>query len=146
MGEFVVVILVLWVIWCVSLLLMMALARPNFPCFTGFRMIIPDEVVDKLTHDELVAIILHEYGHMHHLHVWKNFFLACLFKKPSSSTRLRQELEADDFAMVNHHGLHLASALKKLSMSSTDDYRAIRLELYSMARGMRAPQSLGMSV
>ena len=122
-------LLYIWLAWCGLHLLAMLFARPNQPSFNGFRVMVPPRLTELLTEEELLAIFLHEYGHRHHWHIWKNYALVCCFLHASPERRQRQELEADDFAAAHGARLDLASALRKLSPHATDIMRAQRLEL-----------------
>jgi Zn-dependent protease with chaperone function len=119
---------VIWVLWIALHLVGMYYANPQGASFNGFRIIIPDDYVDRLTPDEWHAVRLHEEGHRHHRHIWKNLLLVCFFMRASPSRRYRQELEADDYAASHGDPMALASALRKLGFDATDNVRARRLE------------------
>lgn len=122
----------LWASWVAFNLLMVALAATVLPVqqahFDGFRARLPTWLPELLTNDEIAAVISHEHGHRHHLHVWINLVLRCLFLNPGARRRRRQEIEADDYAVANGHGRSMASALRKLSNHPDDLSRAERLE------------------
>ena len=122
----------LWAGWVAFNLLMVALAATVLPVhqahFDGFRARLPIWLPSLLTADEIAAVTSHEHGHRHHLHVWTNLVLRCVFLSPGARRRRRQEIEADDYAVANGHGRHMASALRKLSCHPEDISRAERLE------------------
>jgi len=122
----------LWAGWVAFNLLMVVLAATVLPVhqahFDGFRARLPTRLSSLLTAEEITAVISHEHGHRHHLHVWINLALRCLFLNPGAARRRRQEIEADDFAAANGHGRNMASALRKLSRHPDDISRAERLE------------------
>lgn len=94
-----------------------------------YRIVIPEEVAEKVSLSEYVALGLHEYGHVHHRHIRKNLVLAVLL--PFCRTRARaqhQELEADAYAAGMGYGPALASALRKLSRHPFDLERAQLLD------------------
>lgn len=107
-----------WALWVIFLLAVMALAKPNAPTFTGFRVVIPVSLATILNPDELAAVREHEHGHRHHLHVWTNLALNLIFVRPSTTRRQRQEIEADDYAAVRCGPRALASALRKLVLAT----------------------------
>lgn len=128
----IIIICCLWAGWVAFNLLMVALAATVLPVhqahFDGFRARLPTWLPSLLTADEIAAVTSHEHGHRHHLHVWTNLVLRCVFLSPGARRRRRQEIEADDYAVANGHGLHMASALRKLSCHPEDISRAERLE------------------
>ncbi|MES2352084.1 MAG: M48 family metalloprotease [Pseudomonadota bacterium] len=119
-----------WIAWQFARMCLAALLlTPSRPVFDGFRVTIPERVRAILTPAELAAVIAHEHGHRRHLHVWSNFALVCLFRRPSTERRQRQELQADDYAIGQGHGAALASALLKLSTDPHDLARIDRITL-----------------
>ena len=118
----------LWLSWCAFNLLLMAIARPRVPAYTGFRIVMPEYLKQQLTIDEYCAILAHEQGHKHHLHAWCNYARVCVFWFPSKTHLMVQELQADDYAVQQGYGIMLASALRKLSSAPIDWVRAKRLE------------------
>jgi Zn-dependent protease with chaperone function len=115
----------LWATWNVAVFLLAAgLFRPNCPCYTGFRIVLPDWLPTLLTPGEIAAVTAHEMGHKHHGHVWRNLVACCLFLPID---RYGQELQADDFAARAGHAQALATALVKMSMHPVDIARAARL-------------------
>lgn len=136
------ILLSLWFAWAASNLALMAFARPDFPCYNGFRIYVPARYLDTLTIVEYLAIYAHEDGHRHHRHVWKNFARVCFFIPSNRRRRLLQEFEADDYAAAQVSGLALASALRKLSTSPADLGRAARLESHHRVRVWEAERGL----
>jgi len=123
---------VAWVGWHFARMCLAAvLVTPTRACFDGFRVIIPATVRDALSPAELAAIIAHEHGHRHHLHVWANFARLCLFCRASPKRRYLQELQADDYAIARGHRVGLISALMKLSSSPQDFARVERMRSFS---------------
>jgi Peptidase family M48. len=119
-----------WIVWQLARMVLAALlVTPARPCFDGFRVIIPERVRAILTPAELAAVIAHEHGHRHHLHVWRNFAQVCLFHRPTPARRHQQELQADDYAIAHGHGQALAAALLKLSTDPRDLARIDRITL-----------------
>lgn len=121
-----------WGAWIALNLLMVALAATVLPVqqvhFDGFRARLPALLPTLLAPAEIAAVVAHELGHGHHLHIWTNLLLRCLLLTPGLQRRRRQELEADDYAVARGHGANLASALRKLSSHPDDVSRAERLE------------------
>lgn len=128
-----------WLLWCagnVALFLLGAwLARPNAPHFNGFTVFIPWWYAQRLSDDELVAVIQHELGHKHLRHVWKNLARRCVFLRYTPERHEREETEADDYC---RRPLDLAAALRKTSSHPFDLWRAERLEKKHLAGGMPA--------
>jgi len=118
-----------WLAWCAFNLACMALVVPKVPAFTGFRIVMPEALRAVLTPDEFHAVYLHECGHRHHWHSWKNFARACVFMWASHELRSFQELEADEYVRRLGCGVALASALRKLSSDRFDRMRAEFLEI-----------------
>lgn len=116
----------LWVALQVLLLLLAPLlgsgARTN-----GLWIVVPAAVRERLTPEELAAVIAHEQGHRARLHAFENLARACCFVPRSARRAAVQELEADDWAADRGHSGPLASALIKLSRSEFDLRRAARL-------------------
>lgn len=121
-------LIVLWCTWCALNLLLMALARPRVPAYTGFRIVMPEYLKQQLTISEYRAVLTHEHGHRYHLHIWRNYVRVCVFWFPSKTHLLAQELQADDYAISQGCGIALSTALRKLSRSPMDWVRAKRLE------------------
>lgn len=118
-----------WLLWIAAHLAVMYFIKPDYACYTGFRIIIPVRYSWLLTKDEEYAIWLHERGHQEHGHIWRNFRLVCVFRKAPEWLRQQQEIEADDFVIERGRHLILVSALKKLGAHhSFDLYRIKRLE------------------
>jgi Zn-dependent protease with chaperone function len=116
-----------WLAWALTLLAMMALVKPNAPCHTGFRIVMPLSFIEQLSSEEQVAVYMHEQGHQHYKHVWKNYFRVVVFKRFSEDRRRAQEFEADDFVIELGYGKHLANALFKTCTHEFDVYRANRI-------------------
>lgn len=120
-----------WAAWAIvnlaALLMVAVFVRPNQPCFNGFQIVMPDWLIMVLTPAEIAAVLEHERGHRHHLHIWSNLALACCFVSISMARRRRLEFEADDYAASGGHAQALASALDKMSAHSFDIERAARL-------------------
>lgn len=130
----------LWLAWCVANVILFALGvkfgKHDHPYFNGFTVFVPWDWALALSKRELEMVVMHELGHKAHWHVWKNL-LRLLFCFPARKiTRVKQELQADDF--VTDPG-SLASALRKMSVNPFDLYRADRLDAraQTLARGMR---------
>ena len=131
MSNVILIACCLWGGWVAFNLLMVALAATVLPVrqahFDGFRARLPASLPELLTPAQVAAVVAHEHGHRHHMHVWSNLALRCLFLTPGARRRRRQELEADDYATARGHGLELAAALRKLSNHPDDLSRADRL-------------------
>jgi Peptidase family M48 len=122
-----------WLLWCALQVLLLLLA-PLFAsmlgmgaCTNGLWISIPASVREKLTEEELLAVIAHEHGHRVHGHVFENLALACLFIRRNPKRAWQQELEADDYAADMGHAKGLALALSKLSRSNSGLVRIKRL-------------------
>lgn len=114
-----------WVFVHVTIFLLGVLfAEYQYPVFDGFRVHIPDQIINQVTREELAAAIMHEYGHREYWHVWENLLRLCLFFPVSTRRRIQQELEADDFVLDS---VSLAMFLCKISQHPFDLYRAERL-------------------
>ena len=122
-------LLSLWLSWCALNLLLMATAHPCVPAYTGFRIVMPEYLKQRLTINEYCAVLAHETGHKHHKHAWWNYARVCVFWFPSRVRLLAQELQADDYAAQQGCACALASAIRKLSPAPVDWLRAARLEL-----------------
>lgn len=120
--------LAVWLLWCIGHLALMFFAHPDMPHCTGFRIFIPVRYADMLTPRQYTAIYMHEVGHRHYFHAWRNYALVCVFRRASEHCRAAQELEADDYAAEHAGGLELAAAIRKLSTHPVDLARAERLE------------------
>lgn len=122
-----------WLLWCALQVLRLLAAPLAAPLLTrgavtnGLWIVVHQHVREKLTADELAAVIAHENGHRHHLHAFENLALACCFVRRSPLRAHQQELEADDWAAQRGHGRALASAILKLSRAPLDRVRADRL-------------------
>ncbi|MES3022753.1 MAG: hypothetical protein V4857_14330 [Pseudomonadota bacterium] len=118
-----------WVAFVVTsyLLGVLFMERQRAPCCDGMRVHIPDWVPFMLTSSELAAVVAHERGHMHYMHVWTNLALLCVFVWPSKERRRAQEWQADDYAARAGHAKALASAILKLGCHPDDVARADRL-------------------
>lgn len=117
----------LWVALQIALLLLAGLVgggtRTN-----GLWIRVSADTRSRLTAAELAAVIAHEHGHRARLHAFENLARACFFLPRSAQRAARQELEADDWAAARGHAAALASAIRKLSSSRFDAWRAGRLE------------------
>lgn len=91
--------LILWLGWCLGNLFLMWRSDPNVPAYTGFKIIMPTWLNKALTSDEWTAVMLHELGHMYYKHTWKNYAMVCVFAFPSKKRILKQEQEADAYAI-----------------------------------------------
>ena len=118
--------LIAWALWAATLLVLMAFTPRSVPSYNGFTIYIPPPVFAILTEKELLAVTMHEEGHRLHGHVWKNYLGAVFFIPASINTRMRQELEADDYADFAGLGLPLASALIKMGAAHPFDLYRIR--------------------
>lgn len=51
--------------------------------FTGIgrhkRIVFFDTLLEKLSHDQTLAVLAHEIGHLHHGHIWKGFLISTVF-------------------------------------------------------------------
>ena len=128
----------LWTLWIganVALLLASPylLAGASGPFTNGLRIVVPRGVAEKVTEDEMAALMAHERGHIALRHNFKNLALACFFVPRSAARMRRQEIEADDFAAARTNPVDLASALLKLSFNDFDWQRAARLRRMAAA-------------
>lgn len=133
MHDLIELALLAWAAWCALQVVLMLIVPPiahafGFAATNGLWIVIPDDVRAKLTEDELAAVLAHERGHIHHLHVIENLVLACCFVGRSPKRAHQQELEADDYAAAQGHGPALARAISKLGRSHVDQVRARRLQ------------------
>lgn len=117
-----------WLGRCLARLVMMMVIVPNVPACNGIRVFVPEYLKAFLTPQQLRALYHHEEGHLVHGHAWFNYALDCLFIQPSTWRRIRQELEADDHAVVMGYGRALAQVLRERSTNPFDLWRAERLE------------------
>lgn len=118
-----------WAALCLLALLCAPLLAPSYTATTnGLFVSVPSGVRSKLTDDELLAIVAHEKGHRALLHVQENLLRACFFIRRLPERAVEQELEADDWAAKRIDPLTLACALRKLSSTPFDLFRASRLE------------------
>lgn len=97
------------------------------------RIYVTDNVKRRLTSREYDAVIAHELGHIAYGHIWQNLLLAIFVPlyRPAKLS-LKQELQADSFAVHRGYAGDLASALRKLSTSPVDSLRADLLEKVSV--------------
>ncbi len=119
----------LWIALNASLLAASPYLLPQTagPFTNGFQIVVPPGVEEKVTGDEMEAMLAHERGHIAHRHNLKNLLRVCVFIPRGAALFKQQELEADDYAAERGHALALASALRKLSFNDFDWYRAARL-------------------
>lgn len=126
------ILLCAWLAWClfnVTLLLVGPHLVGNAHIVTnGIQTIFPDHIRARLTEEEQAAILAHEEGHKAHRHALKNLLRSFFFLSRPSRVALMQEIEADQYAAARGHAKALASALRKLSVSAFDHYRASRLD------------------
>lgn len=126
------ILISIWALWA-ALNLALLLATPyliqeaNGPFTNGFKIVVPEGIADRVTPEELEAMLSHERGHIAHRHAIKNLFRSSLLIPRSRALYERQEFEADDYAVARGHGPALASAIRKLSSNAFDHYRASRL-------------------
>lgn len=124
--------LVFWALW-VAFNVALLVASPYLikhtagPFTNGLKIVIPPTLADRVSPNEMQAMLSHERGHIAHRHNLKNLLLVCVFIPRGAAMYQRQELEADDYAADRGHALALASALRKLSFNDFDWYRAARL-------------------
>ena len=125
-----------WVAWNVALILLVPrIAKSKAGAFTnGVHVVVAPVVAELLTPAELAAVVAHERGHVAHRHAWKNLALACLLIPRWQQLRVRQEIEADDYAALAADPGALASALRKLSAHPFDMARARRLDAIAAGR------------
>lgn len=121
-----------WLAWCLFNVTLL-LAGPRLVgdahiVTNGIQTIFPDHIRQRLTEEEQAAILAHEEGHKAHRHALKNLLRSFFFLSRPSRVALMQEIEADQFAADRGHAKALASALRKLSVSAFDLYRANRLD------------------
>lgn len=117
-----------WIAWALTLLFLMVTWNSKTPCYNGFKIILPAEFMEKLSHDEQIAVYLHEDGHKQHFHVWKNYLRACFLLSMKEKTRQIQEIQADDYVIELGWGVHLSSVLYRLGTHPFDTYRANRIK------------------
>lgn len=120
-----------WAFWIVAHFVLLTahavLAKPDHPCFNGFKIILPAWMADRFTEAEYAAIVCHEEGHRHLMHVWENLARACCFFTVTPARRHNQELEADDYAIERGHGIALAAALMKMDRHPSTHERIMRI-------------------
>jgi Zn-dependent protease with chaperone function len=122
----------LWALWALANLALL-LGSPHLvkhasgPFTNGFKIVVPEGLSDRVTPEEMDAMLCHERGHIAHRHSIQNLFLSCLLIPRSRKRFEAQELEADDYAASRGHGPALASSLRKLSSNDFDWFRAARL-------------------
>ncbi len=122
-----------WGLW-VMLNMALMISVPYLPAresraFTnGISIVIPAWMSQRLSTDELAAVVAHERGHIAHLHAWKNLTRICFFRPTTQLLRCMQELEADDYAADHGHARALATALRILSNDPFVEFRARRLD------------------
>lgn len=129
-------ILVLWALWVVlNVALLVAspylIDHTDGPFTNGLKIVIPAGLADRVSPNEMQAMLSHERGHIAHRHNLKNLARVCIFIPRGAALYQRQELEADDYAAVRGHANALASALRTLSFNDFDWYRAARLSKYA---------------
>lgn len=117
-----------WAAWCLINFVVAATFDPQVPACTLFRVVIPQRFHDLLTPDEYEALRQHELGHRHYWHPWINLVLACFFIPLRPAWRVKQELQADDFAATRCGPLVVSMALRKLLHDPFGRYRSDRLE------------------
>ena len=122
----------MWALWAMlNVALLIAspylITNANGPFTNGFKIVVPEGIAERVTPEEMEAMLCHERGHIDHRHAIKNLFLSCLLIPRSRVLYERQEFEADDYAAARGHGPALASAIRKLSSNAFDHYRASRL-------------------
>lgn len=126
-------ILICWALWAAFNVVLLACTpyllenKATGPFTNGFKIVVPPGVAEKVTPEEMEALLCHERGHIAHRHNVFNLMRSCLLIPRSARLHQRQELEADDYAAVRGHAKALASALYKLSANDFDWYRAARL-------------------
>jgi Zn-dependent protease with chaperone function len=138
MGPVLLWVAIAWCVWAAfNLCIVLMSERRTLAMATGahvvgiwrYRIVVPEEVIEKLTLVEYSAVWMHERGHIHHQHIRKNLVRAVLFPFGRSRARAEsQELEADAYAVQMGYGPHLASALRKLSRHPFDLLRAQMLD------------------
>lgn len=129
---------VVWLAWAVFNVVLIAAttrraSRHGIDVYvTGLfrpRIYISPDVIEKLTPAEVDAVMAHEFGHIVHGHLLKNLVMAIFMPMyRGAMIAVRQELEADRYAMSQGKGAALASALRKLSRHEFDLLRAAMIE------------------
>ena len=87
-----------WVIFNISMLIIPPRTIGAYSRLS--RVYIPKEYYWTLTKPELLAIFYHELGHITHKHAIKNCIKAIFFIKRKEDEIIKQECEADDFAIA----------------------------------------------
>ena len=125
--------LTLWAVW-VAFNVALLVASPHLiqntagPFTNGLQIVVPPGMAEKVSPDELAAMLAHERGHIAYRHNLKNLLRTCFFVPRGAALYQLQELQADDFAAAQGHARALASALRTLSFNDLDWYRAARLD------------------
>ena len=100
--------------------------------FGGEKITLSKSLVACLTDPEIIAIIMHEKGHIHHRHVSWNvlrmMFMPYELFRDQTERQIKEEFEADSYAFKLGCGAPLLSALAKLSRHPIDVMRMIRLD------------------
>jgi len=124
-------VLYLWALWVASNVALFVaipyLIEHTGPFTNGLTIVVPDGLAEKVTSQELQAMLAHEQGHIAHRHNFKNLLRTCCFIPRGAELYKQQELEADDYAAARGHARALATALMALSFNDFDWYRAARL-------------------
>lgn len=129
-AEAIAALMIAWAAWaaaCAGVFLLGALSpKPrSWAHFDGFRVVVPESLLDILTPEEFAAVRQHEEGHRRRMHPWLNLVGACLLVPATREVLMGQELEADDSA---RDPLAMARAIRKLGGTQFDIERAERLE------------------
>lgn len=134
------IILGCWLVWVAgnALLLLLSpwIVGGRGGAFTnGLVVVIPQWLRQVLTAEELLAIEMHERGHIAHRHALRNLVRTALFIPRPRAVFERHEHEADNYAAQHADPLALASALCKLSIDAFDIQRAARLTQIAIDSG-----------
>lgn len=134
----------LWLVYALAILSAMYFVRPNHPCHTGFRIVMPDHLKIQLTPAEYNAIYAHEEGHRVLRHAWLNYLRAILLFPAPRRVLESQEIAADAWAAKHGHAQNLASALMKLG--ADDAFDLYRVNILRKTGGMSGNQAFGVDV
>lgn len=132
----------LWLAYVLVIITSMYFVKPNHPCYTGFRIVMPDHLQIQLTQEEYIAVYAHERGHRACRHVWWNYLRAILLIGTPRHVRERQEMEADAWASKIVDPIYLASAIMKLG--AVADFDLHRVNVLRKASEMLATQTSGL--
>lgn len=129
----------LWCAWAIlNVLLLLAVPylgiKTAGPFTNGLQVVVPEGLAERVTPEEMKALLAHEQGHIAHRHNIRNLLLACFFIPRTAARHRRQEMEADAYAARHADAAALASALRKLSFNDFDWHRARLLDELAVSR------------